>query len=101
MVIFLEAMVNWMVPLIQASLPVFKEGMVSWIHHVIGRRLYLQFDGWVRCTNWWWGVGGWKSFPRGDHYGTGRVVVVHPGWMGQNILECLWIMVWSLITVGL
>src|SRR6266478_10025626 len=100
MVIFLEVMVNQVVPLIQVSLPVFKEGMVSQIHCMIGHQVYLQFDGWVRCANWWQDVNGWKSFPRGD-YGTGRVVVVHPGWMGQNVLECLWIMVWSLITVSL
>ena len=91
---------NWVVPLIQASLPAFEEGMVSQICHMIGCQVYLQFNGWVRCANQWWDVDGWKSFPRGD-YGMGRVVVVCPGWMGQNVLECLWIMVWSLITVGL
>src|SRR5260370_40334668 len=100
MAIFLEATVNWVVPLIQASLPAFEEGMVSRIHRVIGHRVYLQFDGWVRCVNWWRDVDGWKSFPRGD-YGMGRVVVVHPGWMGQNVLKCLWTVVQSLITVSL
>src|SRR5260370_42601483 len=98
MVIFLEVMVNWMVPLIQVSLPVFEEGMVSWICCMIGHRVYLQFNGWVRCMNWWQGVSGWKSFPRGDHYGMRRVEVVHTGWMGQKILDCLWFMIHTLIT---